>query len=80
MTKHPQTVRQHLLAAALDGTPAIERVQAARIMLEPRGATGRRHHSCPVVGYLLPPGEDRLIVADPAAADLSRAGRPSGEA
>jgi quercetin dioxygenase-like cupin family protein len=52
MTNDTLIVREPLLAAHLDGTPAIERVRSARIALAPGQATGRHHHPCPVVGYV----------------------------
>jgi quercetin dioxygenase-like cupin family protein len=46
-------VREHLLAAALEGAPAIERVEVARIALAPLQETGRHRHPCTVVGCVV---------------------------
>lgn len=45
-------VRESLLEAVLAGTPAVERVQVARIELEPQQETGLHRHPCPVVGLI----------------------------
>jgi quercetin dioxygenase-like cupin family protein len=45
--------REDLLTAGLDGRPAVERVQVARVELAPAQAAGRHFHPCPVVGCVL---------------------------
>lgn len=45
-------VREPLLEAVLAGTPAVERVQVARIELEPLQETGLHRHPCPVLGLV----------------------------
>lgn len=45
-------VREPLLEAVLAGTPAVARVQVARIELEPLQETGLHRHPCPVVGLV----------------------------
>lgn len=45
-------VREPLLEAALAGTPAVERVQVARIELEPLQETDLHRHPCPVLGLV----------------------------
>ena len=45
-------VREQLLQAALEGEPAIERVEIARIELAPLQEAGRHRHPCTVVGYV----------------------------
>jgi quercetin dioxygenase-like cupin family protein len=49
----PQIVRTSLLAASLDGSPTVERVQVTQIDLGPSQAPGRHYHPCPVIGYVV---------------------------
>ena len=53
MTEPAQIVRDRLLAVALDGGHAVERVEVARIALAPRQQTGRQRDpfSQAFVGY-----------------------------
>jgi quercetin dioxygenase-like cupin family protein len=48
----PPIVRESLLTAVLDGAPAVERVQVARIELAPGQETGLHLHPCAVFGLI----------------------------
>lgn len=47
-----QIVRKSLLAAALDATKRVERVEIQQIELRPGQTVGLHRHPCPVVGYV----------------------------
>jgi quercetin dioxygenase-like cupin family protein len=49
----PGPVRRSLLSADLPGSPTVERVEIARVELEPSQCTGRHRHPCPVLGQVL---------------------------